>query len=134
MVGRFISLKYLAMAWSKITEQGSRAWRVETSAWVCTSMATRSSRFRLGWYFAIRASPERFRSLEPDAPGLNRLRGDGSLPQRATLSSQIRFSSFILGLAEVFRSWASENLRPNSGTRRQATSASKAMPVRTSIR
>ncbi len=53
MVGRFISLKYLAMASSKITPQGSRGWRVDTSAWVCTSMATSSSRFRFGSYLAM---------------------------------------------------------------------------------
>src|SRR4051812_21414049 len=54
MVGRFISRKYRAMASSNWTCSGSRGWRVETSAWVCTSMATSSSRFRFGWYLAIR--------------------------------------------------------------------------------
>src|SRR5262245_36118362 len=53
MVGRPASLKYLAMASSKIMEQGSRGARLETSACVCTSMATSLARSSLGTYFDI---------------------------------------------------------------------------------
>ena len=53
MVGRPASLKYLAIASSKIMEQGSRGARLDTSACVCTSMATISATLILGTYLLI---------------------------------------------------------------------------------
>src|SRR5262245_20279998 len=53
MVGRPASLKYLAMASSNTTEQGSRGARAEVSACVCTSMATSAAGSILGTYLLI---------------------------------------------------------------------------------
>src|SRR6266702_2982915 len=53
MVGGTADLKYLAIASSKITEQGSRGARVEMLACVCTSMPTSCPTFKRDWYLLM---------------------------------------------------------------------------------
>src|SRR5690349_16160243 len=62
MVGGTADLKYLAMASSKMIEQGSRGAREEMLAWVCTSIATSCSMFNRDWYLLICPRPERPRA------------------------------------------------------------------------
>src|SRR5258708_37475871 len=79
MVGRALSLKYLAIASSKMIEQGSRGARLDISAWVCTSMATSSPTLRCGTYLVMARS----------ALGLGQIR-EAATPARQLLQERRR--------------------------------------------
>src|SRR5262249_6899424 len=74
MVGRPASLKYLAIASSKIMQHGSRGARLETSACVCTSMATISDTLILGTYLLIEGPLDGGAALKVCHPGIARKR------------------------------------------------------------